>query len=343
MNIEPIRAIRDCVNILPQSLSGYTCVENKLQYPPIKFYTGGFCYSVMLRNQNNHTLCFRIWLDNEICAKNKEHVLRVSNYLKYNKLTYTIPYSYYESALRIPKHNITIPAVVMEWVDGITLIEYIKQNYRNSALVQKLARNFYAMIEDMRRRGIAHGDLSGDNIMVRGDGSLCLIDYDSFYVAEWGNIKQPLSGIKCYQHPGRKYNAYLNKSIDNFSAQVIYLSLLVISSKSNLFNPNIDKGSGLLFQEQDIDSASSLERSQIYREVLNINNSEIQFRAKVLLKSLKYRFEDVESICDCETVEKEKIIFIPIFKANYCGECGNKFASEEELYCPECGKKRMSL
>lgn len=74
------------------------------------------------------------------------------------------------------------PVVVMDWVEGITLDRYVRQNLHNQYALQMLTYQFCRMASWLMSQPFAHGDLKPDNILVRDDGSLVLVDYDGMYV-----------------------------------------------------------------------------------------------------------------------------------------------------------------
>lgn len=74
------------------------------------------------------------------------------------------------------------PVVVMDWVEGITLDRYVRQNLHNQYALQMLTYQFCRMASWLMSQPFAHGDLKPDNILVRRDGSLVLVDYDGMYV-----------------------------------------------------------------------------------------------------------------------------------------------------------------
>lgn len=68
--------------------------------------------------------------------------------------------------------------IVMEYVEGITIGEYVKKNGVIPA--ETAMRKILPLLESLEhihRNGMAHLDISPDNIMIRPDGSLKLIDF----------------------------------------------------------------------------------------------------------------------------------------------------------------------
>ena len=222
--------------------------------------------------------------------------------LKYNQLL-NKSITYEELSKYENSNENEFPILLMDWVEGKTLVKYIDDNYRDSARIRRLAGAFMEMVSYLQSKGLAHGDLSGDNIIVRDNGTLCLIDYDSFYYYKWGNsIPQPTPGVKGYQHPGRFVDKMpLNEYMDNFSQQIIYLSLIAIAENPLIYNKQkVGKttGMGILFDANDLMNVSRFEGGEMYRKIKAINNSDVQGRLAEVRRSLAGRLEDVRSIVD---------------------------------------------
>jgi len=67
--------------------------------------------------------------------------------------------------------------IEMEYVNGVTLDNYLKQEKANKQLVKNL---LFVALTKLYNRGIDHRDLRGDNILISIDGkrvSLKIIDY----------------------------------------------------------------------------------------------------------------------------------------------------------------------
>ena len=81
----------------------------------------------------------------------------------------------------------------------------------------------------------AHGDLKPDNIIVREDGQLVLVDYDGMFVPAMRGQKSRELGSVDYRHPLRTEDLF-DGSIDDFSIASIALSLKAISLNPELLN-----------------------------------------------------------------------------------------------------------
>ena len=344
------RAVHVPGNLIDSNLRGYSCIVSPENYPPIEMITGGFCYTFKLEAKGKKNLCLRVWYDDNTREKHLSHIENVSKYFDQNNLNHVIEYTYIPHALRIDSQTI-LPAVIMEWVEGDTLMQYVKKNYKKSSLIKKVADEFYSMVLYMHERGLSHGDLSATNLIVKHTGELYMIDYDSFYCNKWRtDIPISTEGVKCYQHPERCNVLYLNKDMDNFSQQIIYLSLLALSENPRIFNQNVDRG--LLFQDEDVSTQEQLLQSQTYKKISAIKNQEIQLYLKELVRAIGGPLSAVRSLVDVKKEIDAKlhparpVEHVPPLPStpttrNYqvtCLKCGKKITTTAEIkYCPYCG------
>jgi serine/threonine protein kinase len=211
---------------LPRSLSGN--------------FATVFCF-----NCHDRKVALRCFLRN-VCDQSVRYKA-ISKYVLADDLICTVPVEYIEQGIRI--NGAWYPVLKMEWVEGLTLNEFINRYLKNQMALQLLASYFKEMTLSLRRAGIAHGDLQHDNILI-SDSELRLVDYDGMYVPELASCTANELGHINYQHPGRAKEHY-GTSLDNFSAWVIYLSLTCLSIDPDLWQL-LDGGADcLLFRHTD--------------------------------------------------------------------------------------------
>lgn len=71
--------------------------------------------------------------------------------------------SYYEKELFVDTNQTEeneFPVLLMDWVDGLGLSEYISRNYDNREKMANLYNNIQDMIEWLLTSHLAHGDLN---------------------------------------------------------------------------------------------------------------------------------------------------------------------------------------
>ena len=147
------------------------------------------------------------------------------------------------------------PVLLMDWVDGETMEAYIAANYHNQSAMSLLCYRFGKMAAWLRSQSFAHGDVKPDNIIIRPDGSLILVDYDGMFVSSMKGSKSPTVGSKDFSHPLRTMDDF-DETIDNFSLASIALSLKAISMNSTLLK-TYGASDRLLFSEKDYRTPSN--------------------------------------------------------------------------------------
>ena len=147
------------------------------------------------------------------------------------------------------------PVLLMDWVEGETMETYISSNYCNQYAMSMLCYRFGKMAAWLRTQSFAHGDIKPDNIIVRPDGSLTLVDYDGMFVSSMKGCKSPTVGTKDFSHPLRTMDDF-DETIDDFSLASIALSLKAISMKSTLLDI-YGASDRLLFSENDYRNPSN--------------------------------------------------------------------------------------
>ena len=147
------------------------------------------------------------------------------------------------------------PVLLMDWVDGETMEAYISANYHNLSAMSLLCYRFGKMAAWLRSQSFAHGDVKPDNIIIRPDGSLTLVDYDGMFVPSMKGCKSPTVGTKDFCHPLRTMDDF-DETIDDFSLASIALSLKAISMNSTLLD-TYGASDRLLFSEKDYRTPSN--------------------------------------------------------------------------------------
>ena len=147
------------------------------------------------------------------------------------------------------------PVLLMDWVDGETMETYIAANYLNQSAMSMLCYRFGKMAAWLRSQSFAHGDVKPDNIIIRPDGSLTLVDYDGMFVPSMKGSKSPTIGTKDFSHPLRTVDDF-DETIDDFSLASIALSLKAISMNPTLLD-TYGASDRLLFSEKDYRNPSN--------------------------------------------------------------------------------------
>jgi serine/threonine protein kinase len=238
-------------------------------------YTGGFCvvFPFLVANKKMAIRCWHVKVEDS-----KRRAKRISEKLKSIRLPYFVEFSYEENAILTTSG--LQPIVKMAWVEADNLKKFLGKNINNPSLLKVLADNFLEMVKVLHQFQISHGDLQHGNILVKNDGSLVLVDYDSICIPELVGENEEIKGLVGYQHHSRFKNQKLTPTADYFSELVIYLSILILIELPSLWSElNIEDTEELIFTKKDYDS---LGNSEIFRRLFICNNSQIKNLARTL-------------------------------------------------------------
>jgi serine/threonine protein kinase len=170
----------------------------------------------------------------------------ISQFLRSNSSIVLVPVYYVRHGIKIQSN--WYPITYMPWVEGYTLGTFIEKNFGNRQSIALISKDFCHLIKELERLGIAHGDLSGGNIIVQNNG-LVLVDYDGMFVPQLKGKNSNEIGNINFQHPKRTQKDF-NSELDRFSSIVIYLALEAIARKPSLWEA-YGTGEGLLFSRSD--------------------------------------------------------------------------------------------
>jgi len=173
----------------------------------------------------------------------------ISQRLQQVKLRQIVNFQFLREGIRVSGK--WYPIIKMEWVQGELLPRYVERNLANSQALVTLARRFIELFQDLQGASIAHGDLQHGNIVVK-DGELRLIDYDGMFVPSLAGRKSNETGHRNYQHPLRSGFDY-GPGMDAFSAWVIYVSLIALSQRPQLWQAFGGGDECLLFRREDFE------------------------------------------------------------------------------------------
>ena len=241
-------------------LRGGKAVAQKNNPNFLRAYSGGKAVVFEIKT-NLKKYALKCWVED--LGDLKDRYKAIDNYLKQSQLDYFVDFAYVEQGIFVKNNR--YPIVRMEWVDGVNLKSYIDQNIDNTKRISDLAEKFLEMVGELHKKEISHGDLQHGNVLIRHDGTLCLIDYDSLYVPELRDENDVIKGLPGYQHRSRSKLKKLSPKVDFFSELVIYLSLHAIAEEPGYWKGIKNDWKGvkdeerLLFSQDDLANPNSSE------------------------------------------------------------------------------------
>ena len=177
---------------------------------------------------------------------------QIAEELEYVSSTFLTPIKYLDKELFVDTNagdETEFPVLLMDWVEGLTLDKYIREHIDDQYELSLLAYQFSRLAMWLMPQPFAHGDLKPDNILVKEDGTLVLVDYDGMYVPAMKGQKARELGSPDFRHPSRTETDF-DEHIDDFSLASILLSLKAISLQPSLLK-EYGAQDRLLFSEKD--------------------------------------------------------------------------------------------
>ena len=161
----------------------------------------------------------------------------IAQELAYTPSPFLTPIRYLDQELFVSSQSTTdeeFPAVVMDWIAGNTLDRYVQAHLSDPNALRLLTFQFSRLASWLLSQPFAHGDLKPDNILVRPDGTLALVDYDGMFVPAMKGTSARELGSPDFRHPLRTPECF-NDHIDDFPLASILLSLKALSLSPSLW------------------------------------------------------------------------------------------------------------
>ena len=194
----------------------------------------------------------------------------IAQELAYTSSSFLTPFRYLDKELFVESQSTNdeeFPVVLMDWVEGETLDRYIQSHLADPNALRLLAFQFSRLASWLLSQPFAHGDLKPDNILVRSDGTLTLVDYDGMFVPAMEGTAARELGSPDFRHPLRTAERF-NEHIDDFPLAVILLSLKALSLSPSLWN-TYGASDRLLFSAADYRDLSSCALLQAFPPLLS--------------------------------------------------------------------------
>ena len=244
----------------------------------------------------------------------------IAQELAYTSSSFLTPFRYLDKEFFVESQSTNdeeFPVVLMDWVEGETLDRYIQSHLADPNALRLLAFQFSRLASWLLSQPFAHGDLKPDNILVRSDGTLTLVDYDGMFVPAMEGTAARELGSPDFRHPLRTAERF-NEHIDDFPLAVILLSLKALSLSPSLWN-TYGASDRLLFSAADYRDLSSCavlqafpplftdsELTRLYALFLLAHSEEGLSNVSFRLLNLKYPELVEEEVLSTKVTDKDR-------------------------------------
>jgi tRNA U34 5-methylaminomethyl-2-thiouridine-forming methyltransferase MnmC len=222
----------------------------------------------------------------------------ISAHLEEHRRRFVVDFQYLEEGIFVG--GAWHPVVKMQWVEGFTLNELLRDHCGNPAFLEQLCALWLRLGRHLRRDRMAHGDLQHGNVLLVPGGSassllLRLVDYDGMWVPALAGLPPGEVGHANYQHPQRLREGGYGPHIDRFSQLAIYTALRCLLAGGKPLWSAHDNGENLLFREADFLRPA---QSKLFAQLLALPDTNAAALAAHLLLASQGALEDVPLLSD---------------------------------------------
>ena len=264
---EYVRAIQDASNNLDELVHLVPVLDDHGEP-----YRSSGAFAVVFKMKDEQTgKCYALKCFTEEQEGRAEAYRQIADELEFVDSSYITSVKYLDKEIFVDSscEEDEFPVLLMDWIDGETMENYIAENYQDNYAMAMLCYCFCKMAAWLCSQPFAHGDIKPDNIMVRPDGNLALVDYDGMFVPAMKGQKSPTIGTKDFSHPLRTVDDF-DETIDDFALASIALSLKAISLKPSLLD-EYGAADRLLFSAEDY---RDLSKSKVLAALQALMNDE---------------------------------------------------------------------
>jgi HEAT repeat protein len=217
----------------------------------------------------------------------RERYQLISAHLKQARLPFIVDFSYLDQGIRV--HGQWYPILKMQWVEGLTLNQFVAQYVEKPAMLEALLQIWLRTATRLRGVSVAHGDFQHGNILLVPGAStnslaLKLIDYDGMWVPALADKRSGEDGHANYQHPQRARERIYNAEVDRFPLLLIATALRALKLKGKELWDKYDNGENLLFKEADLLAPL---RSLLFLDLTKIDDGIVRSQVDSLIKGLR--------------------------------------------------------
>jgi DNA-binding beta-propeller fold protein YncE len=202
----------------------------------------------------------------------EERYARIDEHLTRANLPFTVGFKFLEKGVRV--RGEWYPILKMEWVEGLTLNEFVRDNANKPQYLHALTQMWAKLSRRLRRAQVAHADLQHGNVLLVPGATptklqLRLIDYDGMWVPALAEQHSGEVGHPNYQHPLRLRDKLFDRDVDRFPHLVIAAALRATLLGGKALWDRFDNGDNLLFKEVDLRDPG---KAAVFKELWKLND-----------------------------------------------------------------------
>ncbi|MGL4852918.1 MAG: protein kinase domain-containing protein, partial [Phocaeicola sp.] len=258
-----VNALLDSEHTLPE-LSNLTPVLDTSSAPIM--FLGNFSVVFKMKDGEGNRYALKCFLRD--MPNRQENYRLIADELEYISSSFLTSVRFIDEGITVNSSSddeFIYPVLLMEWVEGVTLHSYIRMHLTDKNALAILPYQFGRLAAWLLSQPFAHGDLKPDNVLVKPDGTLCLVDYDAMFVAAMKGQESAELSSPNFRHPLRTAQQF-NEHIDDFSLASIALALKAIALDPYLYQLESANDS-LLFSSKDY---SNIGESGVFQQLSSL-------------------------------------------------------------------------
>ncbi|HEX5268927.1 MAG TPA: hypothetical protein VFW33_00505 [Gemmataceae bacterium] len=218
----------------------------------------------------------------------------ISAHLRRAKLPFTVDFTYLEKGILVAGR--WYPVLKMEWVEGLTLNQFVSRAADKPATLETLLPIWARMGAYLRGAQVAHADLQHGNVLLVPGGagkslSLKLVDYDGMWVPALAGSKSGEVGHPAYQHPRRVREEAYCREVDRFPLLLVATALRALKTDGRDLWERYNNGDNLLFTEADLQAPT---KSRLFLDLLRSTDPLTAELARQTIEALRGGLESAQ-------------------------------------------------
>jgi formylglycine-generating enzyme required for sulfatase activity len=232
------------------------------------------------------------------CPGLRERYQEISAHLRRVRLPFIVDFTYLEPGIRVAGQ--WYPVLKMEWVEGLTLNQFVARAADKPATLEALLRIWARMARHLRAAEVAHADLQHGNVLLVPEAgakslSLKLVDYDGLWVPSLAGRPSGEVGHGAYQHPQRHREGTYSLEVDRFPVLLVATALSALKAQGRALWERYDNGDNLLFTQQDLEAPS---KSRLFYKLLKLDDPAARSLAERLIEAARRPLEEAPLLED---------------------------------------------
>jgi N-acetylneuraminic acid mutarotase len=228
----------------------------------------------------------------------RERYQAITRHLVLAKLPFMVEFSYLDPGIRVAGK--WYPVLKMQWVEGLTLNQFVAQNLDKPAALDALLQVWPRMAKALRAAQVGHCDLQHGNVLLVPGASansltLKLIDYDGMWVPGLAGTNSSEVGHASYQHPQRQREGTYSIDVDRFSLLLIATGLSALKTGGRALWEKYDDGDNLLFRQPDLEAPH---KSRVFYDLLKLDDPATRSLTETLIEATRQPLEETPLLED---------------------------------------------